>query len=115
MFSFLKKKKSNLEQEQILEKEIIEYNENITDTIFSTIIKYVPADDEEAPPKLIKICDFHASMLPNINSIIWAPNTDKTALFPYKVIRFDFIEDIDSAINSIPYIVVKDAKYNDIL
>lgn len=65
-------------------------------------------------PDIIHICDFHVDTLPNQDSIIWCPNETQTNLIPYKVIRYDFIEDPEQEINSKIYIVVTDAKLSDI-
>ena len=51
----------------------------------------------------------------DINSIIWAPNEANTMLVPYKVIRFDFIEDENETLRTFTYIVVSDARYSDII
>lgn len=111
IFNIFKKKQSNLQQEEQLESEIYEYNSNVTETIYGVVIKYNIISEDDIPV-IIKICDFHCATLPDIDSIIWAPDKDKTKLEPYKVIRFDFIEDVDN--NSNLYIVVTNANINDI-
>ena len=110
-FNIFKKKQTILEQEEQIESEIYEYNSNIEESIYGIVIKYEIVSENDIPI-IIKICDFHCPTLPDINSIIWAPNKDKTKLEPYKVNRFDFIEDIDN--NSNLYIVVNEANIQDI-
>ena len=108
-------KKSNLNIEQELTKEVIEHNtsEEVVNVSAKIIQYYVNVDSEETDiPTIIFICDFHSSIMPDIGSIIWCPNKDKNKLEPYKVNRFDFIEDIDN--NSNLYIVVNEANIQDI-
>ena len=123
MFKALKKlfkRGSDIEKEiQAEEKivqEIIEENQQITNSIKTTaqIIKYV-MEDEETVPQIIKIGDFHNEIIPEPNSIIWAPTGKQ--LTPYKVIRYDFIEDpdLEKGLASTLYIVVYDALNSDIL
>lgn len=109
---WFKKKKTEFEQEEELEKEIIDNNLKQKNTNIC-IIKYEIQEDQDIP-EIIHICDFHPDVLPNEGSIIWAPNKEQTSLIPYKVIRFDFIEDSEQEINSKIYIVVSDAKISDI-
>ena len=106
------RKITNLDQEELIEQEVINYNSNIIDNSYGIVIKYDIIQDNDIPV-IIKICDFHFDNLPAINSIIWAPNKNKTKLEPYKVIRFDFIEDDDNKGNI--YIVVVDANIQDII
>ena len=105
-------KKTELEKELEIEEEII--NDNVEQKPTAIIIKYF-IEDEETPPKIIKICNFHNEIMPDINSIIWAPNEANTMLVPYKVIRFDFIEDENETLRTFTYIVVSDARYSDII
>lgn len=108
-----KKKVTTLEEEKELEKNIIENNSevNLSNTY---IITYITID-EDTPPELKIIGLFHAEILPEKDSIIWCVSETKDKLVPYKVIRFDFIEDPDPNINNRIYIVVVPAKYNDIM
>ena len=106
------KKKTDIEQEEEIENEVIDNNLKQKKTNVS-IIKYNIQEEQEIPD-IIHICDFHPDILPNEGSIIWAPNKEQTSLMPYKVIRFDFIEDPEQEINSKIYIVVTEAKLNDI-
>lgn len=117
--NFLKKlfhKKTDLEIETEIEQQVIQNNNSLKESTNAIIIKYVYNENTETP-ELKTICEFHNEMMPDINSIIWAPNDKKTLLIPYKVIRFDFIEDVqeDNIANNLIYIVVKDAAYKDIL
>lgn len=109
---WFKKNKTEVEQEEELEKEVIDNNLKQNKTNVS-IIKYNIQEDNEIPD-IIHICNFHPDILPNEGSIIWAPNKEQTTLIPYKVIRFDFIEDPEQEINSKIYIVVIEAKLTDI-
>ena len=111
-------KKSNLNIEQELTKEIIEHNtsEEVVNVSAKIIQYYVNVDSEETDiPTIIFICDFHSSIMPDIGSIIWCPNKDKNKLEPYKVIRFDFIEDPNTDLNKDIFIVVKPAIQTDII
>lgn len=112
LWNIFKKKPTNFEQEQLIEKEIIEYNFNIKENIYGIVIKYDIVSDNLIPV-ITKICDFHCEVLPNIDSIIWAPNKERDKLEPYKVIRYDYIEDVDN--NNNLYIVVVNANINDII
>lgn len=123
MFNAIKrffKKKSNIEKEiqkeEKIVQEIIQDNQQITSSVKITaqIIKYV-MEDEDAVPQIIKIGDFYNEVIPEPNSIIWAPTGKK--LTPYKVVRYDFIEDpdLEKGLASTLYIVVYDALNSDIL
>lgn len=104
-----------IQLEQKIEKEIIEESEKQLESIKVTgiVIKYI-VDDNDIP-QIIKISDFHNNIMPDPDSIIWASNGKN--LLPYKVIRYDFIEDpdLEKGIASNVYIVVKDALNSDIL
>ena len=111
-------KKSNLNIEQELTREVIEHNtsEEVVNVSAKIIQYYVNVDSEETDiPTIIFICDFHSSIMPDIGSIIWCPNKDKNKLEPYKVIRFDFIEDPNTDLNKDIFIVVKPAIQTDII
>lgn len=56
-------------------------------------------------------------MLPDRDSVIWCPNGNMTNLLPYKVIRYDYIEDpnTENNIYKFVYIVVRPATNSDIL
>lgn len=110
---FFKQNKSETELEEEIENEVIDNNLKQKQTNVS-IIKYNIQEDQEIPD-IIHICDFHPTTLPSEGSIIWAPNKEQTSLIPYKVIRFDFIEDPEQEINSKIYIVVKEARLTDII
>ena len=112
IFNLFRKKKTELEIEEELEKEII--SENIKDKKYnSMVIRYKLEVDQEIP-SIVKICDFHGNILPSENSIIWAPDENNTKLIPYKVVRYDFIEDPETDESLITYIVVVPAKINEI-
>lgn len=116
-FNFLnkKKKKTELEIENEITDSIIEENiQEQEDTVSAMIITYIEQDEGEIP-KMFKICNFHSDLIPEQNSIIWAPNLNKTKLIPYKVIRMDFIEDLNSDVYKYNYIVVKEATISDII
>lgn len=115
-FNFIsKKKKTELELEEELTNDIIEENNQETqETVTAIVIKYIERDEGEIP-EILKICNFHSELFPETNSIIWAPNLKKDKLIPYKVIRVDFIEDLDSDVCKFNYIVVKDATISDII
>ncbi len=115
-FNFLsKKKKTELEIEEEITNNIIEEEtQEQVETVTAIVIKYIENDEGEIP-EIFKICNFHSEMLPDINSIIWAPDLNKNKLMPYKVIRIDFIEDLDVNIAKFNYIVVKDAMISDII
>lgn len=119
MFKFLKNifhKETEIEKEEKLEREIIQENEKDLNEIPITgiLIKYVMGDEDEVP-QIVKIADFHNEIMPDPNSIIWASNGK--FLTPYKVLRYDFIEDPDlqTGLASNTYIVVVDALNQDIL
>ena len=99
--------------EEEIEKEVIDNNISLQNKTNICIIKYKVTEDNDIPD-IIHICDFHVDTLPNQDSIIWCPNETQTNLIPYKVIRYDFIEDPEQEINSKIYIVVTDAKLSDI-
>ena len=106
-------KKTELEKEEEIEREVIDNNISLQNKTNICIIKYKVKEDNDIPD-IIHICDFHVDTLPNNDSIIWCPNETQTNLIPYKVIRYDFIEDPEQEINSKIYIVVTDAKLSDI-
>lgn len=117
IFNFLSKKNKKTEQE--LEEEITnaiidEDLQEKQETVTAMVIKYIEKDEGEIP-EIFKICNFHSEMFPDQGSIIWAPNIKRNKLIPYKVIRVDFIEDLDSDVCKYNYIVVKDATINDII
>ena len=100
IFNFLNKnKKTDQEIEEEITKTIIDEDiQEKKDTVTAMVIKYIEKEEGEIP-EIFKICNFHADILPDMNSIIWAPNINKNKLVPYKVIRIDFIEDLDSDIS----------------
>ena len=116
-FNFLhKKKKTDLEIEEEITEEVIKENEaEVKRNITGIVIKYMFDEDSSEIPEMIKICNLHSSILPDINSIIWAPNKNQNKLLPYIVIRYDFIEDLETDACDFTYIVVKDAEINDII
>lgn len=111
------KKKSNHSIEDDIVQEVIQHNTEESDIIYAKIIEYYinPDDEENEVPNILFICDFHNSVMPDINSIIWCPNKAKDKLEPYKVIRFDFIEDLNTDLNKNVFIVVTPAKQTDII
>ena len=118
IFNFVNKlrkkpKKTEIEIEQEIEEEIIKENLQEEEKITAIIIEYI-IDENSEIPKIKKICNFHSELLPEQNSIIWAPNSNQTRLLPYKVLRLDFIEDLDTDAKNFIYIVVKPALLNDI-
>ena len=114
-FNFLsKKKKTDIEVEQEIEEEIISENIKEQENIKAIVIEYIISENSEIP-QIKKICNFHLDLLPEQNSIIWAPNDKQTNLLPYKVIRLDFIEDPDTDAQNFIFIVVKPATTQDIV
>lgn len=109
------KKKSNKEIEETLSEQIVAENEKeVTQyTPYGCIITYVQTEENVAPT-IWNLGTFHSSVLPDIGSIIWIPNEDTAELKPWKVIRFDFIEDLNIENALFPYIVVVNATQNDI-
>jgi hypothetical protein len=117
-FNFLhkRKKKTDLEIEEEITNEIIEENiKEEQEEIKAIVIKYKVNDFNEEVPDIIKICNFHSELIPSEDSIIWAPNKEKTKLIPYKVVRIDYIEDLNTDAKNFIYIVVKDATINNII
>lgn len=112
LFSIFRKKKTELEIEEEITKEIISENSQ-TRKVDSVVIRYKLEEDQDVP-RIVKICDFHGNILPSENSIIWAPDENNTKLLPYKVKRFDFIEDPETDASSFTYIVVVPAQTNEI-
>lgn len=109
------KKKSNKEIEETISDQIVAENEKeVTQyTPHGCIITYIQTEDEIAPT-IWNMGIFHSSVLPDIGSIIWIANEDTSELKPWKVIRFDFIEDLNIENALFPYIVVVKATQNDI-
>ena len=68
-------------------------------------------------PIIQTICNFNGDILPEIDSIIWAPDITHQFLVPYKVLRIDFLEDEENQIQTEhkTLIVVKKVSGNDIL
>lgn len=112
IFKKLFHKESELEKESKLTEEIINNNLSEIETKVR-IIKYTVNENTEEPIVNI-ISDFHNQIMPSIDSIIWAPNKEKTKMVPFKVIRFDFFEDPDTDADSFIYIVVKDAELYEV-
>lgn len=108
-------KKSNQEIEEVLIDNISAENEKEQSNIkvYGILITYIQ-NEENVPPVIWNLGSFHCEILPEIGSIVWIANEDTNELSPWKVVRFDFIEDlnIDNAIY--PYIVVVKASQNDI-
>ena len=118
LFNFLnKKKKTDIQVEEEITEEIIKENEEeIKRDITGIVIKYKFDEDNYSEiPEMIKICNLHSPILPEINSIIWAPNKNQNKLLPYKVIRYDFIEDLETDACDFTYVVVTEAVINDIV
>ena len=80
--------------------------------ITAKVITYVQTKEYESPQIQI-LCDFHNNILPMIDSIIWIRN--KNQLFPYKVIRYDYIENGNEETYNLTYIVVVRALPGDII
>lgn len=106
------KKKTELEIEEELEQQIISENSKEY-KVEARIIEYKLEEDQDVP-SIFVISDFHGNILPTENSIIWAPDENNTKLMPYKVTRFDFIEDPETDASMFTYIVVVPAKTSDI-
>lgn len=112
-------KKSEKQIEDLYESKIIEENEaedeKEVNSVKFVVIKYEYTDEDAPVPSMDVICKLHTDVMPMIDSIIWAPSTQRNCLLPYKVIRYDYIEDPDSDAYKYTYIVVKDALNTDII
>ena len=112
IFNIFRKKKTELEIEEEITREIIAENSQ-NRKAESIVIRY-KLEEDQVVPTIVKICDFHGNILPSEGSIIWAPDENNTKLLPYKVKRFDFIEDPETDASSFNYIVVVPAQTNEI-
>ena len=119
LFNKVFHKETELEKEEKIEQELIEetIQQQIDIKTTGIVIKYILEDIEDKVPQIYKICEFHNEILPTPGSIIWAPNSEETVLMPYKVLRYDYIEDpdIDKKLFNYVYIVVIDASNSDIM
>lgn len=119
IFKNLFHKESEIEKEEKLENEIIQEAIQAETELKPTaiVIMYAYDDIEDSVPQIQTICEFHNAMLPDKDSIIWCPNGNMTSLLPYKVIRYDYIEDpnTENNIYKFAYIVVRPATNSDIL
>lgn len=115
IFNYFKKKKSNKEIEENISAEIVAENEKELKqyTPYGRIITYIQTEDQQVPT-IWNMGIFHSNVLPDIGSIIWVANEDTSELNPWKVIRFDFIEDLNIENALFPYIVVVKASQDDI-
>lgn len=114
LFNYFKKK-SNKEIEETLSDQIFAENEKEIKQydVYGCIITYIQNEDEVVPT-IWNLGAFHSSVLPDIGSIIWTADEDTAKLTPWKVIRFDFIEDLNIDNALFPYIVVVKATQNEI-
>ena len=112
IFNIFRKKKTELEIEEEITREIIAENSQ-NRKVDSIVIRY-KLEEDQVVPSIVKICDFHGNILPSEGSIIWAPDENNTKLLLYKEKRFDFIEDPETDASSFNYIVVVPAQTNEI-
>lgn len=112
LFNFKNKTDEEIEEEIV--NEVIAENES-SETSNIKVIQYFINDIEDSVPTIKLICMLHYDRIPEIGSIIWCPNIELRSLIPYKVIRYDYIEDVDSEANKYNYVVVKEATTQDIL
>ena len=114
LFNFLKFKKTQETEDEYLDRIANENKiEASREASNMVVIKYIQ-ETFSSVPEIIKITEFKSSVLPDKGSIIWAPDSDKKQLLPYKVIRFDFIQETEEN-NKNVYIVVTDAEPKDIM
>ena len=106
-------KKDNITESELEEIAIQENSkDNEENKVTGIIIQYIQQDGHN-DPAMIKLSDFHNDILPQPNSIIWISN--KKNLLPYKVIRYDYIEDENIMTSKYVYIVVTNALPEDVL
>ncbi len=115
IFKKLFNKKTDIQIEDEIEDEIIKENKQNEIKATAMVIQYIINNEDNPVPEIKFLCEFHSEIFPESNSIIWAPNKENTKLLPYKVIRYDFIEDPNSEFINMVYIVVEPALLNNIV
>ena len=116
---FGKKEKSNEELEDELTEQIIKENEDALQQAYeeelqASVITYVKADDEyDTIHPVVLVDTYTAKMMPDIGSIIWI--TESNVMRPFKVIRYDFMQNENLYESMKVYIVVRAAVNADII
>lgn len=113
-----RRKRDELREEELSEQIIREDEERLREAyskeIPATVITYTQSDDETQPPMMNAIVDdFTGPMMPEPDSIIWA--TIDGFLRPFKVIRYDYIQNSSEYDSMRVYIVVQPAPRSEIV
>lgn len=118
---FRKKKavERELEEEERLVAEVIRENEAAAEEarqdagIPATVITYIPADDDSGPKMDILVEEMTCRMLPEPGSIIWISGEDVSR--PFKVVRFDYMENGSDYDSMRVYVVTVPAYSSDVM
>ena len=113
-----KRKREELREERLSEQIIHEDEERLREAyekeIPATIITYTQSDDETQPPIMNALVDdFSGAMMPEPNSIIWIGV--EGFLRPFKVVRYDYIQNSSEYDSMRVYIVVQPAPRSEIV
>lgn len=111
--------RKEFEREEQLVEEVIRENEEAAEEaresagIPATIISYIPADDDSGPKMDILVEEMTCRMLPEPGSIIWISADEGSR--PFKVIRFDYMENGSEYDSMRVYVVVQPAYSSDVM
>jgi hypothetical protein len=112
------RQRDNLLEEKYSEQIIREDAERLAEArdkeINAKVITYLQGDDEQATPIMdVIVDDFTGPMMPEENSIIWVDI--EGFLRPFKVIRYDYIQNTSKYDSMYVYIVVQPSTKSDIV
>ena len=112
------RRRDNLLEEKYSEQIIREDAERLAEArdkeINAKVITYLQGDDDQATPIMdVIVDDFTGPMMPEEDSIIWVDI--EGLLRPFKVIRYDYIQNTSEYDSMYVYIVVQTAPKSDIV
>ena len=112
------RRRDNLLEEKYSEQIIREDAERLAEAhdkeINAKVITYLQGDDDQATPIMdVIVDDFTGPMMPEEDSIIWVDI--EGLLRPFKVIRYDYIQNTSEYDSMYVYIVVQPAPKSDIV
>jgi hypothetical protein len=116
-----KRRLKELREEEKLTQEVIQENEKAAEEareesgIPAAVITYIPAPDEEGGPRMdVLVEEMTCRLMPEPGSIIWIAAGEGVSR-PFKVVRFDYVENGSEFDSMRVYIVTEPAFSSDIV
>ena len=116
-----KRRLKELREEEELTQEVIQENEKAAEEareesgIPAAVITYIPAPDEEGGPRMdVIVEEMTCRLMPEPGSIIWIAAGEGVSR-PFKVVRFDYVENGSEYDSMRVYIVTEPAFSSDII